>query len=179
MAEEGNGSNGFIIIAIIVGIIVIASISIANISIIISKILNWILGITIAIIVLVVLVIILRYVKRKTRFSTNLTLGIRNESADPDQVDQLPEIGIIEVISLPQWADISEKDSQGEINELNEKQLQATESFIRGCMNIQLPFGLLLTWIQTKCKITFWTAATNKHSTDCLLYTSPSPRDRS
>ena len=144
MAEEGNGSNGFIIIAIIVGIIVIASISIANLSALVTKILNWIFGITIAIIVLLVLVIILRYVKRKIRFSTSLTLGIRSESAEPNQVDQLPEIGIIEVVSLPQWADISEKDSQGEINELNEKQLQATESFIRGCMNIQLPFGLSL-----------------------------------
>ena len=143
MAEEGNGSNGFIIIAIIVGIIVVASFSIVNISAIVTKILNWILGIVIAIVILLVVFIILRYVKRKTRFSTNLTLGIRIDSTNHSQIEQLPEIGIIEVVSLPQWADISEKDSQGEINELNEKQLQATESFIRGCMNIQLPFGLL------------------------------------
>ncbi|MCE7743826.1 MAG: ATP-binding protein [Candidatus Heimdallarchaeota archaeon] len=166
MTEEGNGSNGFIIIAIIMGIIVVASISIANISAVVTKVLNWILGIVIVIVVLLITAIILRYIKRNMRFTTDLTLGIRIELVDPNQIDQLPEIGIIEVVSLPQWADISEKDSQGEINELNEKQLQATESFIRGCMNIQLPFGLLLTWTQTRCKITFWTAATSKNSTD-------------
>jgi len=166
MTEEGNGSNGFIIKAILVGIIVVASISIANISAIVTKILFWVLGITISIVVLLVVVIILRYIKRKTKFSTSLTLGIRNESAAPNQVDQYPEIGIIEVVSLPQWVDISEKDSQREINELNEKHLLATESLIRGCMNIQLPFGLHLTWTQNRCKITFLTTATNKNTTN-------------
>lgn len=88
MAEEGNGSNGFIIIAILVRIIVVSSINIANISAIVTKILYWILGITISIIVLLVVFIILRYVKKKTRFSTSLTLGIRNESVSPNQDNQ-------------------------------------------------------------------------------------------
>jgi len=167
LSEESRGSDSFFIIAIIIIIVVIISFNVSTATNIITTIINWILGIIITIIILVLVFFLYKRIKRKKKLNTSVNIPIdyqKNETSISRKESN--QIGIVEIISLPNWADVSGVDSSSEMVESNFRQLQATESFIRNCLNIGLPFGMILSYDQSKSNISFWASAIGKSSTN-------------
>jgi len=154
MSNDGKGSDGFIFIAIIVFIVVVVSLGFTQISSIIQTIVFWFFIVLIVISIALVTVWFLYKIKKTKRKTTKAKLPLHE-----DQPNESLLLGVVEITSLPQWADVSEITSQGEIDDLNIKQFRATEDLLRNCMSCQLPFGMLTTWSDNRIKIQFWTSA--------------------
>jgi len=164
VSEDGKGSDGFIFIAIILFIVVVGSLGFIQLSSIIQTIVFWFIIIFIILIVGVVTAWFLYKIKKTRHYTTNAKLPLRE-----DQPNESLLLGVVEIISLPQWADVSEITSQGEIDDLNVKQFRATEDLLRNCMSSHLPFGLLITWSDNRIKIQFWTSALEGEETNSEL----------
>ncbi len=160
MVEEKNGDTFFIVFIIIV-IIAFATFGISKLAITISKIIGWVVGITLTLAILSFLVYLFISKKRKLRLTISASISI-----DPNLSSNDLLIAILEVTSLPAWADISGEDYHTKGLEAAQQQLAATENFIRNCMNAMLPFGMALLYAIEKNKILFWTSAISGNRTD-------------
>ncbi|MGC9781339.1 MAG: ATP-binding protein [Candidatus Heimdallarchaeota archaeon] len=153
MSEEKNGDMFFIVFIIIV-IIVFATFGFSKLAITISKIIGWVVGIILALAILSFLFYIFISKKKRISLTTNANLPINSDQTSNDTL-----IAILEVTSLPAWADISGEDYHNKGLEAAQQQLSATENFIRNCMNAMLPFGMALLYTEERNKILFWTSA--------------------
>ncbi|NHK32226.1 MAG: ATP-binding protein [Asgard group archaeon] len=162
--SEDKSSDGFFIITILIVLVFVIPLVFARFSDILKTILFWFLGIFLTAIFLVIILWLLFRLRRKRRFHTSAKLELFSNNKE-----QNLQLGVIEILSLPQWCDISEVKTQSEIEELNIKQFQATEVLMRNCISSQLPFGMMLLWSENKSKIFFWTSALDKQSTNKSL----------
>ncbi len=160
MAEEKNGDMFFIVFIILV-LIVFATFGISKLAITISKIIGWVVGIILVLAILSILFYILLSKKKKVTITTNAFLPINSNRASDDSI-----IALLEVTSLPAWADISGEDYHTKGLEAAQQQLIASENFIRNCMNAMLPFGMALLYSKEENKIIFWTSAQSRNRTD-------------
>jgi len=169
VSEEGRGSDGFIFIAIILLIVVVISLGFTKISEVIQSVVTWFVVIFIVVIVVIVIGWLYYKLKRTQRLTTNAQLSLTGISENEQDTNNSLLLGVVEVTSLPQWSDVSEITSQTEIDDLNAKQFRATEDLMRNCMSSQLPFGMLISWVDNRIKIYFWTSALEGEETNSEL----------
>ncbi len=165
MTDESSGSDGFIIIVVLIAVVVLFSISVTEINTAFKSFFTWVFWISIILIFILGAILTIRYIKRKTKFRTSANLNFQSESNNSSN----NQIAILEITSLPDWTDISEEESQAAIQESSNRQLLATENFIRNCMNALLPFGMMLFYTQGKGKLLYWTSAQENGSTNITL----------
>ncbi|MBN1330671.1 MAG: ATP-binding protein [Candidatus Heimdallarchaeota archaeon] len=170
MSEE-KGSDGFVIIAILFVIVLFLSVAVAKVTSILKTIVILLVVIIITGIILLIAIWFIIRNQRKKKFQTNLFIEL-SPSSNITSIEQKLLLGVIKLTSLPKWGDVTETSTLSELEDSHYKHLQATESFIRKCMNSHLPFGMMLLWQNGSPSFSFWTSAIENHQTNKKLLTT-------